>query len=105
MSPLAVSGSKEPAILVLWQRALRERARSVVRAPRAGRGELPGKRQRLFRRSRRKKFRIRRTGYLEEESPLVYKPQPIDTSGVQLDEEILQLTERLAENAHDIWAQ
>jgi hypothetical protein len=34
----------------------------------------------------------------------MYKPQPIDTSDVQLDEEILELTERLAENAHDIWA-
>jgi hypothetical protein len=36
---------------------------------------------------------------------LTYKPQPIDTSEVQLDGEILELTERLAENAHDIWAQ
>ncbi len=35
---------------------------------------------------------------------MVYKPQPIDTSGVQLDEEILELTERLAENAHELWA-
>jgi hypothetical protein len=36
---------------------------------------------------------------------LVYKPQPIDTSSVKLDEEILELTERLAENTHDLWAQ
>ncbi len=35
---------------------------------------------------------------------MVYKPQPIDTSDVQLDEEILELTERLAKNAHDTWA-
>lgn len=35
---------------------------------------------------------------------MVYKPQPIDTSDVELGEEILELTERLAENAHDIWA-
>ena len=36
---------------------------------------------------------------------MTYKPQPLNTSDVQLDEEILELTERLAENAHDIWAQ
>lgn len=33
-----------------------------------------------------------------------YQPKPIDTSGVTLSPEILQLTERLAENAHEIWA-
>jgi hypothetical protein len=33
-----------------------------------------------------------------------YEPQPIDTSEVTLSDEILQLTERLAENAHDHWA-
>jgi hypothetical protein len=31
-------------------------------------------------------------------------PLPIDTTNVQLDEEILELTERLAKNAHDNWA-
>jgi len=36
---------------------------------------------------------------------LVYKPEPIDTSKVQLNDEILALTERLAENAHEVWAQ
>jgi hypothetical protein len=36
---------------------------------------------------------------------LVYKPEPIDTSKVQLNDEILELTERLAENAHEVWAQ
>jgi ryanodine receptor 2 len=35
---------------------------------------------------------------------MTYKPQPIDTTAVQLRPEILELTERLAENAHDIWA-
>jgi hypothetical protein len=35
---------------------------------------------------------------------LVCKSQPIDTSGLQLSEMILALTERMAENAHDIWA-
>ncbi len=34
----------------------------------------------------------------------MYKPQPIDTSDVQLSEEILELTEQLAENAHNVWA-
>ena len=33
-----------------------------------------------------------------------YEPRPIDTSRVELDEELQQLTERLAENAHDHWA-
>ena len=40
-----------------------------------------------------------------EESALVYKPDPIDTSKVQLNDEILELTERLAENAHEVWGQ
>ncbi len=35
---------------------------------------------------------------------MLYQPQPIDTSAVTLPEEILQLTERLAEHAHDTWA-
>jgi hypothetical protein len=34
---------------------------------------------------------------------LTYEPQPIDTSAVNLSPEILQLTERLAEHAHDVW--
>jgi hypothetical protein len=33
-----------------------------------------------------------------------YEPRPIDTSKVQLDNQLLQLTEQLAENAHDHWA-
>ncbi len=32
-----------------------------------------------------------------------YKPRPIDVAHVELTPEILQLTERLAENAHDVW--
>ena len=35
---------------------------------------------------------------------MTYQPQPIKTSNVQLPPEVLELTERLAENAHDIWA-
>jgi len=34
-----------------------------------------------------------------------YKPKPIDTSKVKLNKEILELTELLAKNAHDVWAQ
>jgi RyR domain-containing protein len=33
-----------------------------------------------------------------------YEPRPIDTFKVQLDDQLLQLTEQLAENAHDHWA-
>ena len=33
-----------------------------------------------------------------------YEPRPIDTSKVEISEELLQLTEQLAENAHDNWA-
>ena len=33
-----------------------------------------------------------------------YIPSPIDTSAVTLSPAILQLTEHLAENAHELWA-
>ena len=33
-----------------------------------------------------------------------YEPAPIDTSGVTLTEELLELTELLARNVHDLWA-
>lgn len=33
-----------------------------------------------------------------------YTPQPVDTSKVELTEELLQLTEVMASNVHDIWA-
>jgi hypothetical protein len=33
-----------------------------------------------------------------------YQPQPVETSNVSLTQEILELRERLAENAHDHWA-
>lgn len=35
---------------------------------------------------------------------MTYRPEPIDTSGIVLPADLLALTERLAENAHDIWA-
>ena len=34
----------------------------------------------------------------------MYKPKPIDTPHVELSDDLLELTELLAENAHDIWA-
>ena len=34
----------------------------------------------------------------------MYRPNPIDTSDVILSEELLELTEKLAENTHDVWA-
>lgn len=33
-----------------------------------------------------------------------YKPNPIDTSDVVLDEEILALSEQLSKNTHEVWA-
>ena len=34
-----------------------------------------------------------------------YKPSPVDTSEVVLPEELVELTERIARNVHDIWAE
>ena len=34
----------------------------------------------------------------------MYKPQPIDTKNIKLDDEILKLSELLAENTHAVWA-
>ena len=33
-----------------------------------------------------------------------YTPNPIDTSDVELNSELLELTEKLAEQVHEIWA-
>jgi ryanodine receptor 2 len=33
-----------------------------------------------------------------------YIPKPIDTSAVKLPDDLRELTERLAENTHDVWA-
>lgn len=35
----------------------------------------------------------------------MYTPKPIDTDGVELSEELIDLTEKIAENVHDVWAQ
>ena len=34
----------------------------------------------------------------------MYTPTPIDTTNVALPEELLALTEQIAENVHDVWA-
>ena len=34
----------------------------------------------------------------------MYNPKPINTSDIILPEELLALTERIAENVHDVWA-
>ncbi len=33
-----------------------------------------------------------------------YTPKPIDTDDVVLSDELLELSEKLAENTHDVWA-
>jgi ryanodine receptor 2 len=33
-----------------------------------------------------------------------YKPQPIDTSNIELSPDLLHLTEQIAENVHEVWA-
>lgn len=35
----------------------------------------------------------------------MYKPKPVDTSNIVLPKELVLLTERIAENVHDVWAQ
>lgn len=34
----------------------------------------------------------------------MYNPKPVDTTNVTLPEELLALTEKIAENVHDVWA-
>jgi hypothetical protein len=36
---------------------------------------------------------------------MTYIPKPIDTSKVKLSKELIKLTEQLAENSHDNWAE
>ena len=37
-------------------------------------------------------------------NPIMYEPKPVDVTNVELPKRILELTERLAEDVHDIWA-
>lgn len=34
----------------------------------------------------------------------MYNPKPISTEGIKLSDDLLALTEMLAENTHDVWA-
>ncbi len=34
----------------------------------------------------------------------MYNPKPIDTSHIVLSKDLLDLTEKIAENVHDVWA-
>lgn len=34
----------------------------------------------------------------------MYNPKPIDTSDITLPEDLFALTEKIAENVHDVWA-
>ena len=34
----------------------------------------------------------------------MYEPKPIDTREIVLSEELIELTEKIAENVHDVWA-
>ena len=42
---------------------------------------------------------------MQDEGGAGYVPEPIDTSRVRLDEELLVLSETLARNNHEVWAQ
>lgn len=35
---------------------------------------------------------------------IMYNPKPIDTSDVVLSDDLLELTEKIAKNVHDVWA-
>lgn len=35
----------------------------------------------------------------------MYNPNPIDTSNINLPSDLLELTEKIAENVHEVWSQ
>lgn len=35
----------------------------------------------------------------------MYKPNPIDTSNVVVSDDLMELTEKIAENVHEVWAE
>lgn len=35
----------------------------------------------------------------------MYRPNPIDTSTINLPSDLLELTEKIAENVHEVWSQ
>ena len=34
----------------------------------------------------------------------MYNPNPVNTADIELDKELLKLTEKIAENVHEVWA-
>ena len=40
----------------------------------------------------------------EQEKIETYIPKPVDTSDVVLNKEVIELSEKLAENVHEVWA-
>lgn len=47
---------------------------------------------------------VRRSSKTESSSPFNYDPHPVDMTNLTLSREMQNMAERLAENAHDIWA-
>lgn len=35
----------------------------------------------------------------------MYKPNPVDTSDIILSEDLMELTEKIAENVHEVWSE
>lgn len=35
----------------------------------------------------------------------MYNPKPVDTSNIELSDDLLELTEQIAENVHEVWAE
>lgn len=36
---------------------------------------------------------------------MTYEPKPVDTRDIQLPGELMELTEKIAENVHEVWAE
>ena len=47
---------------------------------------------------------MRKTDIMQNMTDTIYIPNPVDTSNVQLSDDLLGLAERMAENVHDVWA-
>lgn len=41
---------------------------------------------------------------MRKEFMMKYSPKPIDTTNITISDELLALTEKIAENVHDVWA-
>ena len=75
-------------------------------------GFMAGKNTNLFAYVPKKQYLCRRKGFNRcfvqtteiANGMNTYEPHPLDTSGVRLSDELTGLTERLAENVHDVWS-